>query len=210
MAAHKGSGRTWIIYGLRRKGETTIRYVGQTSLGLSRRLRGHLCRCHSPELSKWLSGIADLGEEPEAIQLATARSRREANVVEKDWIKSLSFVFGEQLLNYHHRGDIVLLWDLEQTAIEYSHLLREKRIAVNRQRRRLAYENRRIVTTYSHDGRTLTLRQWADRLGITRQRLHQRLQWCERHGRPISEALSTPGGQQMPSCTPGRKRQLAS
>jgi hypothetical protein len=203
MAPHKTHGKTWIIYGIRRRGDATIRYVGQTSRGLGERLRGHLNACHSEELQQWLVELATAGESPEAIPLATAKSRKEATVIERDWIKSLSFVFGDQLFNYHHRGDFVLLWDLEQAALEVGHELRTERISRNREARRIAYENRRIVATYSHDGHTLTLREWAKRLGVSRQRVHQRIQWCERTNRPISEALSTPSGGQMPSARPG-------
>lgn len=206
MAKHKTTGKTWTIYGLRRRGETTIRYVGQTSCGLDTRIRGHLNRCHSEDLQQWLDMLTQAGERPEAIALATATSRKQANAIEKDWIKSLSFVFGVEMLNYHHRGDIVLLWDLERVAAEAGHEMRLERIARNQERRRIALENRRVVKTYTHNGATLTLRQWATRLGISRQRLHQRLQWCAKHNRPISEALSVKHGEQMSSAAPGRQR----
>jgi hypothetical protein len=53
---------------------------------------------------------------------------------------------------------------------------------------------------YTHAGRSLSLREWADRIGISRERLRQRIAKCHRYGADISEALRTPAGQMMP-CT---------
>jgi hypothetical protein len=55
----------------------------------------------------------------------------------------------------------------------------------------------RTAKTLTHAGRTLTLKQWAARLGITYERLRRR------YGVDISQALTTPPGKPMP-CTKGR------
>lgn len=50
----------------------------------------------------------------------------------------------------------------------------------------------------AHKGKRLMVKEWANRLGISRQALEQRLQLCESLGAPLSEAISTPVGQKMP------------
>src|SRR6185436_18116630 len=50
----------------------------------------------------------------------------------------------------------------------------------------------------THAGKTLTLKEWSKRIGITYEGLRQRIAKCQRYGADISEALTTPAGQQMP------------
>ena len=56
---------------------------------------------------------------------------------------------------------------------------------------------RSIYVTYR--GRTLSISGWARRMGLSYQAMHQRIQRCKRYGAPLSEALTTPPGQYMPS-----------
>jgi hypothetical protein len=56
---------------------------------------------------------------------------------------------------------------------------------------------RSIYITYR--GQTLSISGWARRLGITSQAMHERIAQCKRRGAPLSEALTTPPGQSMPS-----------
>lgn len=120
----KRDTRTWIIYGLRCKGETTIRYVGQTKSGLKKRLAGHSKYPTSPMAAEWIKEMADQCKEIEAIQLATATNRGEAFIIERMWIKSMTFVFGELMLNTFNRGDFFSLADLQLAAARESRKLR--------------------------------------------------------------------------------------
>lgn len=56
---------------------------------------------------------------------------------------------------------------------------------------------RSIYLTYR--GRTLSISGWARRLGISNQAMQQRIARCKRNGAPLSEALTTPPGQYMPT-----------
>lgn len=49
------------------------------------------------------------------------------------------------------------------------------------------------------DGTTRTMAEWARHLGISRERLRQRIGQCERRRVDIREALMTPLGRRMPS-----------
>jgi hypothetical protein len=55
----------------------------------------------------------------------------------------------------------------------------------------------------SFRGESLPRKDWAKRIGITVERLRQRMRKCQRYGVDISQALSTPAGETMP-CTRGR------
>jgi hypothetical protein len=57
---------------------------------------------------------------------------------------------------------------------------------------------------YALNGRTLPLKGWAKRIGITYERLRQRLIKCHKYGADVSEAFATPAGESMP-CTAGRR-----
>jgi hypothetical protein len=56
---------------------------------------------------------------------------------------------------------------------------------------------RSIFITYK--GRTLNISGWARQLGISHQAMNKRVQRCKRYGAPLTEALTTPAGQFMPT-----------
>jgi len=58
-------------------------------------------------------------------------------------------------------------------------------------------------TRLTYHGKSLSMREWAVQIGISYERLRQRINKCERYGADISEALSTPAGKAMP-CTKDR------
>ncbi len=51
----------------------------------------------------------------------------------------------------------------------------------------------------TYRGRTMLMTEWARQLGITRERMRQRLNTCEEYGIDVGEALTTPPGLSMPS-----------
>ena len=53
---------------------------------------------------------------------------------------------------------------------------------------------------YKHAGRSLPMKVWAKRIGITYERLRQRMAKCRKYGADVAEALSTPAGKPM-RCT---------
>jgi hypothetical protein len=52
---------------------------------------------------------------------------------------------------------------------------------------------------FTHDGRTLNISGWARQLGISHQAMNKRVQRCKSYGAPLSEALTTPPGEFMPT-----------
>lgn len=48
------------------------------------------------------------------------------------------------------------------------------------------------------DGQRLSVKEWANKLGLSHQRIRQRLEKCHQLGAPFSEAVTTPAGQPMP------------
>lgn len=59
------------------------------------------------------------------------------------------------------------------------------------------------MTRYTYGGETLSHREWADRIGISFERLRQRIAKCNKYGASLDEAIATPAGERMP-CTRGR------
>jgi hypothetical protein len=55
----------------------------------------------------------------------------------------------------------------------------------------------------THAGKSLTLKQWSEWIGISIQRLYQRIEKCNRYGADVSEALSAQPCQTM-ACTTDR------
>lgn len=51
----------------------------------------------------------------------------------------------------------------------------------------------------SHRGSTKPMTCWANDIGISRERMRQRVNRCEREGIDIAEAIDTPAGETMPS-----------
>lgn len=63
----------------------------------------------------------------------------------------------------------------------------------------------------TYGGKTLTMQQWANRLGITREALRQRIEKCRQRGWDLGEAFSVPAwprgpGKQLPSLKKRRKK----
>jgi hypothetical protein len=58
---------------------------------------------------------------------------------------------------------------------------------------------------YTFRGESLPMKDWAKRIGITLERLRQRMLKCRRYGVEISQALEAPAGEPM-RCTLGRAR----
>jgi hypothetical protein len=56
---------------------------------------------------------------------------------------------------------------------------------------------RSVYITYG--GRTLNISGWARQLGISHQAMVKRVQRCKRYGAPLSEAVTTPRDQFMPT-----------
>lgn len=73
--------------------------------------------------------------------------------------------------------------------------------------------NSRRPRMFTLDGITQPLSAWAERLGMTRERMRQRVDTCLANGVDVSEALTTPFGETMPSflerCGKGRPRKIA-
>lgn len=59
--------------------------------------------------------------------------------------------------------------------------------------------NSRRARWITHDGERLCLREWGRRIGITCERMRKRVNACLRRGVDISEAITTPPGETMPS-----------
>jgi hypothetical protein len=53
-------------------------------------------------------------------------------------------------------------------------------------------------TAISHAGLSLNMSQWADRIGISRERMRQRIAKCKRCSVDLSLAITTPAGHTMP------------
>jgi hypothetical protein len=58
---------------------------------------------------------------------------------------------------------------------------------------------RRRSIYITHDGRTLNISGWARVLGISHQAMNKRVQRCKQYGAPLSEAITTPRDQFMPT-----------
>jgi hypothetical protein len=63
----------------------------------------------------------------------------------------------------------------------------------------LANKSSACIRMYTHNGVTKPMTNWAADLGLTRERMRQRINQCEAHGVDISEAITTPAGEAMPS-----------
>lgn len=74
------------IYALRIRGQTEVRYIGQTQ-DLERRFAGHFSTANNmpwaTSFAMWLKSNAD---EIEAVALATAETREDARRIERDTI----------------------------------------------------------------------------------------------------------------------------
>lgn len=193
------------IYGLRRPGTAEIRYVGQTRRTLSERLSRHLSKPHSKAMSDWLTELGSVGLKPEAIVLATVTNQSWVGPhrIERDWIASLSIIFGRTLLNEHHRGDFIGLYTFSGLVAKYKKRLhRERMMPVWEERRRDGNERRRRMNERRifYKGKVVNLSQHAKSLGISRQRLDQRIKKCRELGVDVRQALTTPSGEPMPCC----------
>jgi hypothetical protein len=56
-----------------------------------------------------------------------------------------------------------------------------------------------------HAGMRLSIKDWAQKVGISPERMRQRIAKCQRYGADVREAITTPAGKRMP-CTVGRYR----
>lgn len=193
------------IYGLRRPGTIPIRYVGHTT-SCQKRLRQHMSKSHSPDMRKWVSRLKRDGLVAEVVVLAKAFSYREAEFVERCWIRSLSIVFGPLLLNRFYRGDFVRLSSLELSAKLLGRRQRSEnwtREWKKRRKRWLAKSRMRKATVeqrlFTHRGKQMLLSGWAKEIGISRERMRQRVAKCRKNAIDLSEAFDTPAGQCMPS-----------
>ena len=63
---------------------------------------------------------------------------------------------------------------------------------------------RSIYITYN--GTRLNINGWARRLGISHPAMNKRIQRCKGYGAPLSEALTTPAGEFMPTAFERLKR----
>ena len=194
-----------MIYGLRRPGTIAIRYVGQTC-DPPKRLRRHLQKPHLEPLAAWFEELRTAGECPEMIELATAVNYGVACAIERDWIASLSVLYGELLFNVFHRGDIIAVSEVERSARDCArHQRWERHREYCRRNRRRWAAARRLrqeqlqQRMYTHGGEAMLLSGWAKRLGVSRERMRQRVAQCKSHGVDLLEAFSTPAGETMPS-----------
>lgn len=190
------------IYGLQCPTCGDIRYVGQTCRPLSERLRKHYTHPLGSRMKAWLDSLTAAGLVPMVIVLANADCQNDGYQKERDWIASLSVVYGSSLLNQTQRGDYVSISDVRFAHVRF---LREQRWAAWNARRpareaaAIAREAERRSRMLTMNGETLNLAGWAKRLGISRERVRQRVEKCRKHGIAISEALTTPAGETMPS-----------
>lgn len=58
---------------------------------------------------------------------------------------------------------------------------------------------RRRSIYFTYKGRTLNISGWARQLGISHQAMVKRVQRCKQYDAPLTEALTTPAGQFMPT-----------
>ncbi len=184
----------------------TIRYVGQTVCRTSERLRKHLSKPLNEDVAAWFRELAQGQLQPVVIELAIASGTNAAAKAEQDWIALCSIVYGPSLLNRQHRGDkisITRFMHLDKRRIgdeRYRRWLEDK--PAREKRLREYYEKRKqqvLNSTYLVNGERLNASGWAKKLGISRQRMDQRLKKCKANGVSVNEALTTPAGETMPS-----------
>lgn len=204
--------RNILIYGMRRPGTVAIRYVGQTVRGFAERLSRHISRPHTEAMANWLNELKKDGLKPEMITLAVCTIDSECDRwhMERDWIASLSVVYGPLLINEFHRGDYVSSVSLAESARRLKkriHADAMQPIWEERRRKFQEWKAARDANRVFVRGKQVDLTKHAKTLGITRQRLDQRIKKCRQMGWNICEALNTPAGAPMPSANKAKNAQ---
>jgi len=193
--------QAYTIYGIRRPGTTAIRYVGYTKRPLEVRLKAHLWNPLNEPMKKWFRRLGRDGVEPEMVALASSDNERKAKIIEKAWIASMSVLFGPLLFNRFGRGDTIFRDQLIRQAramkkADWRKQFNTKSIIRRCRRNGRPYE--RFPSIYEADGKSGTVSFWAQQLGISRQRVHQRINKCKQRKVDIKYALTTPAGETMP------------
>lgn len=93
---------SYVIYGLRLRGSSDVRYIGQTMRALEVRLRWHgFQTAHCPVMRPFGVWLRDNGERVECFAIAKADNLLEAKQIERTEI-SAAIRAGAKLFNRHH------------------------------------------------------------------------------------------------------------
>lgn len=191
-----------IVYALQCPRCLAIRYVGHTVGPVEKRLRRHFQKPISTEMATWFRDLKSQGLRPVLIDLAYARDYGDAVIKEKAWIALASIVYGRTLFNCVHRGDYIAISHFTFRAKRYFRRVQRSERAAARKALRMSLPPKKPYIPpreFTHKGQARSIGGWARLIGVSRERMRQRIEKCLKYKVPVKEALTTPAGETMPS-----------
>jgi predicted GIY-YIG superfamily endonuclease len=162
------------IYGLYDPRDGSLRYIG-CSYDLTKRLKEHIkkpLRC----VAEWFADLKLNGLKPTIAAIEEVEGYSLARRRENELIHEHARLIGNHLLNAYGRIDY---WAEREKRNRARQSRRDEIVERRRMRESLRRINcprqRQFQRIIEHDGLRLNISQWARRLGISRQAVHQRL-----------------------------------
>lgn len=91
--------KVYVIYALRLRGDSEVRYVGMTSVSIEARLRGHISYASNhPIPTIYSAWIVDNWREIEVVKIGQANERTEALALERSMMTAM-LALGHRLFN---------------------------------------------------------------------------------------------------------------
>lgn len=161
-----------------------VRYVGM-SVDPKARKQSHGNAVATKPMRTWIANLRRIGLSPEMRVVERCPNKKIGALRERLWIEHWYGIVGHELLNRVHNGDFVPVEVIERRAKKLREAIdAEQARRINNARARIVRPNGKRYTAH---GQTMTISQWSAHLGISRQRVHQRLKKM-----PVDEALSKP------------------